>query len=74
MIPKVVINFASSTAYIFIPDGDDEIKLDSSSSSIEKTFSNHQSCSKTSSVLIPQNWLAAMSFLLGNGLANTTWF
>jgi hypothetical protein len=55
MIPKVVINFASSTAYIFIPDGDDEIKLDSSSSSIEKTFSNHQSCSKTSSVLIPQN-------------------
>jgi len=48
MIPKVVINFASSTAYIFTPDGDDEIKLDSSSSSIEKIFNNHQSCSKTS--------------------------
>jgi len=31
MIPKVVINFASSIAYIFTPDGDDEIKLDSSS-------------------------------------------
>jgi hypothetical protein len=45
MFPKVVINFASSTAYIFTPDGDDEIKLDSSGSTIEK---KNIPCYKTS--------------------------